>query len=57
MAADELDVLLYQKFRLRREDMLAALKTLPAIRPWAAELSSDEARLLDEAGFTEDPDT
>ncbi|CAM3797057.1 DNA-binding protein [Mycobacterium frederiksbergense] len=56
MTADELDVLLYQKFRLRREDMLAALKTLPAIRPWAAELSPDEARLLDDAGFTEDPD-
>jgi hypothetical protein len=35
--------------------MLAALKTLPAIRPWAAELSAEEARLLDEAGFTEDP--
>ena len=56
MTADELDVLLYQKFRLRREDMLAALKALPAIRPWAAELSADEARLLDDAGFTEDPD-
>lgn len=56
MTADELDVLLYQKFRLRREDMLAALKTLPAIRPWAAELSPDEARLLDDAGFTENPD-
>jgi hypothetical protein len=55
MTADELDVLLYQKFRLRREDMLAALKALPAIRPWAAELSPDEARLLDDAGFTEDP--
>ncbi len=27
MTADELDVLLYQKFRLRRDDMLAALKT------------------------------
>lgn len=35
--------------------MLAALKTLPAIRPWAAELSSDAARLLDDVGFTEDP--
>jgi nuclear transport factor 2 (NTF2) superfamily protein len=56
MTADELDVLLYQKFRLRREDLLAALKALPAIRPWAAELSPDEARLLDDAGFTEDPD-
>src|ERR1700694_1054039 len=36
--------------------MLAALNTMPAIRPWAAELSADEAHLLDESGFTEDPD-
>ena len=53
---DELDELLFQKYRLRRSDMLAALKAMPAIRPWATELSADEARLLDEAGFTEDPD-
>jgi hypothetical protein len=56
MTADELDDLLFQKFRLRRADVLAALKTLPAIRPWAAELSAEEARLLDASGFTEDPD-
>jgi nuclear transport factor 2 (NTF2) superfamily protein len=56
VTTDELDDLLYQKFRLRREDMLAALKTMPTIRPWAAELSPAEARLLDDAGFTEDPD-
>ena len=29
MTADELDALLYEKFALRREDMVAALKTLP----------------------------
>jgi hypothetical protein len=56
MIADELDDLLYQRFRLRRTDMLAALKTLPAIRPWAVEVSAEEARLLDASGFTEDPD-
>lgn len=56
MTADELDDLLHQKFRLRRTDMLAALKTLPAITPWAAEVSAEEARLLDASGFTEDPD-
>jgi len=56
MTADELDELLFRKYRLRSADMLAALKTMPAIRPWAAELSADEARLLDESGLTEDPD-
>ncbi|CAN5875212.1 hypothetical protein BH09ACT7_BH09ACT7_28960 [soil metagenome] len=35
--------------------MLAALKALPAISPWSAGLSEQEARLLDAAGFTEDP--
>lgn len=56
MTTDDLDELLFQKYRLRRGDMLAALKTMPAIRPWATELSSDEAHLLDAAGLTEDPD-
>jgi hypothetical protein len=56
MTAEELDELLYQKFRLNRTDMVAALKTMPAIRPWAAELSTEEARLLDESGLLEDPD-
>jgi hypothetical protein len=55
MTADELDELLHKKYRLRRSDMLAALKTMPAIRPWAAELTAEEALLLDAAGFTEDP--
>ncbi|MBV8349792.1 MAG: DNA-binding protein [Mycolicibacterium sp.] len=54
-ASDELDQLLDERFGLQRADLVAALKTLPAIRPWAASLSEDEARLLDESGFTEDP--
>lgn len=56
MAADELDELLRDRFNMHRSDLIAALKTLPPQRPWAASLTSDEARLLDSAGFTEDPD-
>jgi hypothetical protein len=55
MNVDELDQLLSQRFNLRRADLLAALKTLPAIKPGAAALTQNEARLLDEAGFVEDP--
>lgn len=55
MSTDELDQLLLDRFNLRRSDLIAALKTLPAHRPWAATLTTDEARLLDDAGFTEDP--
>jgi len=55
MTTDELDRLLLDRFNLRRSDLIAALKTLPAHRPWAATLTTDEARLLDDAGFTEDP--
>jgi hypothetical protein len=56
MTTDELDQLLLDRFNLRRSDLIAALKTLPAHRPWAATLTTDEARLLDDAGFTEDPE-
>lgn len=56
MTADELDQLLLDRFNLRRSDLIAALKTLPAHRPWAATLTTDEAQLLDDAGFTEDPE-
>lgn len=56
MTTDELDQLLLDRFNLRRSDLIAALKTLPAHRPWAATLTTDEARLLDKAGFTEDPE-
>ncbi|PQP43456.1 hypothetical protein [Mycolicibacterium austroafricanum] len=55
MPTDELDQLLLDRFNLRRSDLIAALKTLPAHRPWAATLTADEAHLLDDAGFTEDP--
>ncbi|EFG79746.1 hypothetical protein HMPREF0591_0367 [Mycobacterium parascrofulaceum ATCC BAA-614] len=55
MAVDELDQLLSERFNLHRDDLLAALKTLPAIKPGAAALTEDQARLLDEAGFVEDP--
>lgn len=54
--ADELDELLYEKYGLRSTDMLAALKSMPAIRPRTAQLSAAEARLLDESGLTEDPE-
>jgi hypothetical protein len=56
MTSDELDQLLRDRFDLGRDDLIAALKTLPAHRPWAATLTAEEARLLDAAGLTEDPD-
>lgn len=56
MAVDELDQLLRDRFGLGRADLIAALKTLPAHRPWAATLTAGEAGLLDAAGLTEDPD-
>ena len=56
MSADELDQLLMDRFNLDRADLIAALKSLPAQRPWAATLTEEEADLLDSAGFTEDPE-
>lgn len=55
MAVDELDQLLSERFNLERDDLLAALRMLPAIKPGAAALTEDEARLLDQAGFVADP--
>jgi hypothetical protein len=55
MHAEELDQLLQDRFDMRLPDLIAALKTLPAQRPWAATLTAQEARLLDDAGFVEDP--
>jgi hypothetical protein len=52
---DEMDRLLREHYDLSRDDVVAALKTLPVIRPWAAQLTAAEAQLLDEAGFSEDP--
>lgn len=55
MSADELDQLLMDRFNLGRADLIAALKTLPAQRPWAAALTEEQANLLDSAGFTAEP--
>lgn len=55
MTTDELDELLMDRFNLTRPDLIAALKTLPAQRRWAATLTQSEAELLDSAGFAEDP--
>lgn len=52
---DELDQLLREHYDVSRDDVVAALKTLPVLRPWAAQLTAAEAELLDEAGFNEDP--
>lgn len=52
----ELDQLLKDRFDITSADFIAALKALPAVRPWAATLSDDEARLLDDVDFREDPD-
>lgn len=56
MTVDEFDQLLRDRFDLGRDDLIAALKTLPAHRPWATALTLGEAQLLDAAGLTEDPD-
>ena len=56
MGVDELDQLLQDRFNLSRADLITALKSLPAYRPWAATLTTEEARLLDDAGFIENPD-
>jgi hypothetical protein len=55
MTRDELDQLLLDRFNLTRDDLITALKTIPAHRPWAATLTAEEAELLDAAGFVEDP--
>ncbi|MUL48412.1 hypothetical protein FZI85_27870 [Mycobacterium sp. CBMA293] len=52
---NELDQLLHDRFDISRDDFVAALRTLPSVRPWATTLSDDEARLLDDADFDEDP--
>ncbi len=54
--SNELNRLPKARFDITSAIFFAALKTLPALRPWAATLSEDEARLLDDAEFCEDPD-
>jgi hypothetical protein len=56
MGTDELDQLLHDRFNLSRADLITALRTFPAPRPRAATLTAEEARLLDDAGFVEDPE-
>lgn len=57
MQADpELDQLLHDRFGITTTEFLAALKGLPALRPWAASLTENEARLLDDVNFPEDRD-
>jgi hypothetical protein len=52
----ELDQLLRDRFDISTSDFVAALKVLPALRPWAASLTDEEARLLDDTDFTENRD-
>ncbi|AFA76047.1 hypothetical protein GPOL_174p00260 (plasmid) [Gordonia polyisoprenivorans VH2] len=53
---EDLDELLRDRFGMARKDLVSALRTLPAQRPWATRLTEGEARLLDAAGFIENPD-
>ncbi len=55
-AHPELEQLLLDRFEITTTDFVAALKGLPALRPWATALTENEARLLDEANFPEDRD-
>lgn len=50
----ELEQLLHDRFEITTSEFVAALRVLPTSRPWTASLTEDEARLLDEADFTED---
>ena len=52
----ELDQLLHERFDIGRDDFVAALRTLPSVRPWATTLTDEEARLLDDSDFAEDPE-
>lgn len=54
MAIDELEELLKDRFNLQRSDLLTALRSLPAQRTGAAELTAEEADLLDRYGLVED---
>jgi hypothetical protein len=55
MPADELDVLLRDRFNLSRADLVSALKMLPAYQLGAASLTPGEAGQLDAVGFIDDP--
>lgn len=55
-ASNELDELLQDRFHITSADFVAVLKSLPTVRSWSAALSEDDARVLDDAEFREDPD-
>ncbi|WP_237082820.1 hypothetical protein [Mycobacteroides abscessus] len=50
----ELDALLMDRLEIDRTTLVAALKSLPPQRLWAARLTEEDARLLDTADFGED---
>ncbi|MGB0436520.1 MAG: hypothetical protein ACPHCN_03965 [Mycobacterium sp.] len=52
----ELEQLLHDRFEITPADFAAALRHLPASRPWAATLTETEAHLLDGVDFPEDRD-
>jgi hypothetical protein len=52
----ELEQLLQDRFAITTTQFVDALRFLPSSRPWAATLTEDEARLLDDADFTENRD-
>lgn len=52
----DLEQLLHDRFDITTSQFVAALKVMPALRPWSASLTEDEARLLDDANFPEDRD-
>lgn len=55
-ANPDLEQLLHDRFDITTSQFVAALKVMPALRPWSASLTEDEARLLDDANFPEDRD-
>ncbi|WP_234814510.1 helix-turn-helix domain-containing protein [Mycolicibacterium porcinum] len=52
----ELDQLLQDRFEITTAQFVAALELLPAVRPWAASLTEDVARILDGHDFPEESD-
>ena len=55
-ANPDLEQLLHDRFDITTSQFVAALKVMPALRPWSASLTEDEARLLDDANFPENHD-
>ena len=55
VTTDELDDLLLSKFGLYRSDIIAALHLMPGIRHDSDSLTWRQSRLLDDAGFAENP--